>query len=38
MRCDIFQKQITNRVDTTFSHGMIQMTDKNHQPDCLSEL
>ena len=38
MRCPIFQKQITNRVHTIFSHLMIQKTDKNHQLDCLSKL
>ena len=28
IRCAIFQKQITNRLHTTFSYGMIQMADK----------
>ena len=38
MRCAIFQKWITNRVHTIFSHGMIQMADKNHQLECLRTL
>ena len=36
MRCAIFQKQITNRLHTIFSYGMIQMTDKNHHKNLIA--